>query len=369
MKLVIFGLSISSAWGNGHATLWRGLSAALRRKGHRVVFFERDTPYYAAHRDPVEACACDLRLYGSWSEVRATARREIGDADAAIVTSYCPDGVAAAELLFASAVPVTAFYDLDAPVTLAAVRAGQHVPYLPPEGLGGFDIVLSYTGGSSLVELSTRLGARRVAPLYGSVDPNVHVPEPHSSGPRADLSYLGTYAADRQAAFETLFLAPAQRRPDLRFALAGAQYPEDMRLPPNVTHRTHVAPADHPSFYCSSSFTLNITRQAMTDCGYCPSARLFEAAACGVPLISDTWAGLERFFEPEREILVVHGTDDVLGALDLSPQARAVIARRARARVLVEHTADRRAAQLLHLLFARSLRGSTAALTGVAASS
>jgi spore maturation protein CgeB len=355
VKLVVFGLSVSSAWGNGHATLWRALCSALRRRGHRVVFFERDTPYYAAHRDPPDVCGCDLRLYDDWDGVRRTACRELADADAAMVTSYCPDGPDAADLIFSSAVPLTAFYDLDAPVTLAAVRAGRHVPYLPREGLRHFDIVLSYTGGKALDELRGLLGARHVAPLYGSVDPSVHAP--CAIAPRAytDLSYLGTYAADRQSALETLFLSAARLRPDARFALAGAQYPDDIVLPPNVTHRSHIAPADHPAFYCSSRFTLNITRKPMTESGYCPSARLFEAAACGVPVLTDSWPGLEHFFEPGREILVSYRTECVLEALSLSPAARTKIAQRARMRVLLEHTADRRAEQLLDLLFARPL--------------
>lgn len=351
MKVVVFGLSISSAWGNGHATLWRGLCSALLRKGHRVVFFERDTPYYAAHRDPPEVCGCDLRLYSDWQSVKGMARREVDDADAAIVTSYCPDGTAAADLMFSSAVPMAAFYDLDAPVTLAAVRAGRQVPYLPSEGLRHFDLVLSYTGGPALDDISLLLGAKRVAPLYGSVDPAVHAPCPASDRAYADLSYLGTYAADRHAAFETLFVAAARRRPDARFALAGAQYPDDLVLPRNVSRRAHVAPGDHAAFYCSSSLTLNITRQVMTASGYCPSARLFEAAACGVPVVSDSWPGLEQFFEPGREILVAHSTDCVLAALSLSPAERAKVAEGARARVLLEHTADRRADQLLDLLF------------------
>jgi spore maturation protein CgeB len=369
VRLVIFGLAVSSAWGNGHATLWRGLCSALRRKGHRVVFFERDTPYYAAHRDPLEACGCDLRLYQDWKCAYATARREIEDADAAIITSYCPDGAAAAELVFSSTVPITAFYDLDAPVTLAAVRAGQHVPYLPATGLGGFDTVLSYTGGKALHDLSALLGARRVAPLYGCVDPGVHAPCPPEGRLSADLSYLGTYAIDRRAAFEKLFIEPARQRPDARFALAGAQYPQGLAFPPNVTHSAHVPPHEHATFYCSSALTLNITREVMKECGFCPSARLFEAAACGVPVVSDTWVGLEQFFEPNREILVAHDADGVLAALSLSPSARARVAERARARVLLEHTADRRADQMLDLLFASPRSNTTITSAEVTASS
>src|SRR5438477_6768688 len=198
MKLVIFGLTISSSWGNGHATLWRGLCRALTGRGHHIVFFERDVPYYAAHRDLTELPGGALHLYSDWKEVLPLAKRGLADADVAIVTSYCPDGIAASELVLSSRAEVRVFYDLDTPVTLDRLRIGEPVPYLPPQGLGNFDLVLSFTGGQALEELKQQLGARRVAPLYGSVDPEVHRVVGPVDSYRCDLSYLGTYAADRQ---------------------------------------------------------------------------------------------------------------------------------------------------------------------------
>jgi spore maturation protein CgeB len=353
MKLVIFGLTISSSWGNGHATLWRGLCRALARNGHRVVFFERDVPYYALHRDLTELPGTGLRLYASWEEALPAALREVEDADAALVTSYCPDGVAASDLVLSSAVPVRAFYDLDTPVTLERLAAGQEVPYLPPEGLGGFDLVLSYTGGQALDELRDRLGARRVAPLYGSVDPAIHRPAEPVPAFAADLSYLGTYAADRQEALERLFLEPARQRPDQRFVIGGAQYPADFPWGSNLFFVRHLPPADHPAFYASSPLTLNVTRAAMASKGYCPSGRLFEAAACGTAVLSDTWAGLAGFFEPGREILVAETTEEAIEAISLSPERIAKIAKAARKRTLAEHTAERRAGELVELLGAK----------------
>ncbi|HJX27323.1 MAG TPA: glycosyltransferase, partial [Thermoanaerobaculia bacterium] len=197
MKLVIFGLTLSSSWGNGHATIWRGLCRALARLGHQVVFFERDVPYYASQRDLTELPGTDLCLYPSWEEVLPRAQREMADADVAMVTSYCPDGIAATDLVLDADNPRRVFYDLDTPVTLARLEAGEPVPYIGPRGLSGFDLVLSYTGGAALTELSERLGARRVAPLYGSVDPEVHRPSAPLPQYQSDLSYLGTYAADR----------------------------------------------------------------------------------------------------------------------------------------------------------------------------
>src|SRR4051812_8530907 len=227
MNLVVFGLTISSAWGNGHATLWRGLCRALGERGHHVTFFERDVPYYAAHRDLTHPAGCTLRLYTDWASVRDDAARCVADADVAMVTSYCPDGLEAAALVIESTAQLRVFYDLDTPVTLSRLRSGEHVAYLPPGGLGDFDLVLSYTGGRALTDLCTQLGARRVAPLYGSVDPDAHRQVTADAALRADFSYLGTYAADRQDRLEALFIEPARRSPHRKFVIGGSQYPDD----------------------------------------------------------------------------------------------------------------------------------------------
>ncbi|MBW3628658.1 MAG: glycosyltransferase [Gemmatimonadetes bacterium] len=350
MKLVIFGLTITSSWGNGHATLWRGLCRALIRRGHDVVFFERDVPYYATNRDLHELPGGALHLYSSWDEVRSLAQRELEGAEVAIVTSYCVDGVDASELVLSSAVPVRAFYDLDTPVTLDALRTGEPVSYIGARGLADFDLVLSYTGGGALEELRTRLGARRVAPLYGHVDPEIHAPVARTDHYACDLSYLGTYAADRQATLETLFIDPARRLPDHRFMIGGAQYPSDFPWVPNIFFRRHLPPDLHPAFYCSSRMTLNVTRRAMAEMGYCPSGRLFEAAACGVPILSDRWEGLDAFFTPGEEILLAGATEETVAAVLLSDAELERIGRAGRERVLAEHTSDRRAEELEELL-------------------
>ena len=351
MRIAIFGLAVSSSWGNGHASLWRGLIAALLAAGHRVAFFERDVPYYAQHRD-LRALppGGELVLYRDWDEALPQARRALAGADAAIVTSYCPDGVAACRLVQESALPVRAFYDLDTPVTLARLEAGEPVDYLPPEGLGGFDVVLSYTGGRALDLLRTRLGARAVAPLYGSVDPDAHRPAPPRPEFAALLGYLGTYAADRQAALESLFIEPARLLPGETFIIAGAQYPEAFPWAPNIRFARHLPVADHAAFYCSQRLTLNITRRSMAWLGWCPSGRLFEAAACGVPILSDWWEGLDGFFRPGEEILVAGTTAEAMAALRRAPGDLATIARRARERTLDEHTARARAAELVAAL-------------------
>lgn len=350
MKIVVFGLSVSSSWGNGHATLWRGLIHALARMGHRVVFFEWDAPYYAAHRDCFGLPNGELRLYNHWRDVRSAAEEQLRDADVGLVTSYCPHGVEATELVLSSRVHRKVFYDLDTPITLARIARGESLSYVGPHGFRDFDLVLSYTGGSALDELSRVLGARHVAPLYGSVDPDLHAPHPLVERYRADLSYLGTYADDRQPALEQLFLEPAARSPTRKFALGGSQYPAGFPWRENVYYHAHVPPAEHAAFYCSARLNLNITRAAMAAMGYCPSGRLFEAAACGAALISDSWAGLESFYTPSEEILVARDASDVLAALARSDEELTRIGRRARERTLSEHTMVRRARELVSLL-------------------
>jgi spore maturation protein CgeB len=357
MRLVVFGLTVSSSWGNGHATLWRALAGGLARQGHRLAFFERDVPWYARTRDLLELRGGALHLYGRFEDVISEARRELASADAALVTSYCPDGPAASALLHAARVPLRVFYDMDTPVTLARTRAGEPVEYLPRDGLGGFDLVLSFTGGEALALLERVLGARRTAPLYGSVDPAVHRPTEGRPPFRADLSYLGTYAASRQAALTRLFLEPARRLPGRWFALGGAQYPPDFPWRENVLYVRHLPPEDHPAFYCSSPLTLNVTRAEMAALGWCPSGRLFEAAACGVAVVTDPWAGLEAFLEPGREILVARSADEAVAAVERSREELARIGRAARERCLAAHGADVRARELVALLEAAATPG------------
>jgi spore maturation protein CgeB len=269
-----------------------------------------------------------------------------------MVTSYCPDGVAASESVLTSQARLHVFYDLDTPVTLNSLRTDTPVAYLHPQGLGDFDLVLSFTGGSALTELQERLGARRVAPLYGSVDPELFHPVESVDRFRAALSYLGTYAEDRQEALVRLFVEPARHLPERRFLIGGAQYPQEFPWTENIHFVHHLPPPEHSAFYSSSKLTLNVTRGAMAAMGYCPSGRLFEAAACGVPLLSDYWEGLDQFFTPGTEIVIAHATEDVIAALELSDGELRRIARAARERTLEEHSAWKRAEDLEYALTA-----------------
>jgi spore maturation protein CgeB len=360
MKFVIFGLTVSSSWGNGHATLWRGLCKALARRGHTIIFFERDVPYYAAHRDVTQLSGGELILYPDWDSVLPLARRHLADADVGMVTSYCPDGQAASDCLLESRAELKTFYDLDTPITFARLDRGEEVPYLPKQGFGDFDLVLSYTGGRALNELKTRLGARQVAPIYGSVDPEAHFPVAPREVFRGDLSYLGTYATDRQEMLNTLLVEPARRLPEMRFVIGGAQYPAEFPWTSNIYFVRHLPPSDHPAFYGSSRMTLNVTREAMAEMGYCPSGRLFEAAACRAAILTDWWEGLDEFFEPGEEILIARSTDEAIAALQRSDAELERIAAAGRERALAEHTADQRAIDLENAIeAARSHCGAT----------
>jgi spore maturation protein CgeB len=350
MRLLIFGLTVSSSWGNGHATIWRGLCRALVEIGHSITFFEKDVSYYRTHRDLVDPEQYELRLYSDWDDVESNAQRELDNADCAIVTSYCPDARPAAQLILDSKVPLRVFYDLDTPVTLKALRENADVPYIPAFGLEPFDLVLSYTGGKALDELRSYLGARRVAALYGCVDPASHRRVPAIPRYECDLSYLGTYASDRQPRLDKLFLEPARQVSQKKFCIGGALYPSDFHWSDNIYYVRHLPPLEHPAFYSSSTLTLNVTRAAMAEMGYCPSGRLFEAAACGTPIVSDCWDGLDQFFTPGDEILLANNSDDVIEALTLDNSQLRAIARGAAERVMDQHTARQRARQLIDLL-------------------
>jgi spore maturation protein CgeB len=348
LTIAVFGLSLSSSWGNGHATTYRALLAGLARRGHRIIFFERRQPWYAQHRDLATPDYCELVFYDSVAELAAH-RSLLMAADVRIVGSYVPDGVAVG--LFVHGLGgVSAFYDIDTPVTLAALRAGQ-CAYLSAIQIPAYDLYLSFTGGPTLDELEERYGARHAAALYCSVDPALYRPLPIR--PRWDLGYLGTYSDDRQPTLQRLLLDVAERAPELNFVVAGALYPGGLHWPENVTHIEHVAPAEHASFYAHCRWSLNVTRADMRAAGHSPSVRLFEAAACGSALISDRWPGLDALLDPDGEIALVEGTDDVLAILREWPdERRSAQAARARERVLAEHTGDVRAGELEALLHA-----------------
>lgn len=343
MNIVILGLSITSSWGNGHATTYRGLVRELAAKGHDVLFLERDVPWYAASRDLAEPPYCATRLYRTLAQLRQRYTRRIREADLVIVGSYVPDGVAVGEWVTETAEGLTAFYDIDTPVTLAKLAAGDF-EYLSPHLIRRYEVYLSFTGGPTLRKIEKKYGSPMARALYCSFDPDHYFPEKRRA--KWDLGYLGTYSDDRQPTVERLLNDTARKRADAKFIVAGPQYPETIEWPKNVKRVTHLPPAEHRAFYNAQRFTLNVTRAAMIRAGWSPSVRLFEAAACAVPIISDWWDGLDSLFEPEREILIAESTRDVLRFLRLDDETRKRIATNARARVIEEHTAAHRAEEL-----------------------
>lgn len=340
MRIVFLGLSITSSWGNGHATNYRALVRALRERGHGTLFLERDMPWYASNRDAPDAGV----LYDSLEELRDVWTDDVRDADLVVVGSFVPEGVAVTEWVLATARGRVAFYDIDTPVTLTKLRA-RDCEYLAPELIPRFDVYLSFTGGPVLRELEREWGARRACAFYCLVDEEAYAPA--SVEPQWALGYLGTYSPDRQLPLEKLLFGAARALRGCSFCVAGPQYPPDVDWPRNVERIPHLPPPEHPRFYCAQEYTLSVTRADMLRAGWSPSVRLFEAGACGVPVITDPWPGLEMLFEPGRDILVARDTGDVVRILaETSPEERAAVGRRLRARVLALHTASQRAREL-----------------------
>jgi spore maturation protein CgeB len=344
LNVVVLGLSITSSWGNGHATTFRALLKGMALRGHKVLFLERDKPWYADNRDMPNPDFCKVALYDSLDELADRHKEAVRKADLVIVGSYVPDGVEVSRWVQETAKGVTAFYDIDTPVTVARLERGD-TEYISAEVIPGFDLYLSFTGGPMLERLEREFGAQRARVLYCSVDPDGYYPE---LGPvRWDLGYLGTYSIDRQPVLDRLLVEPARRWERGSFIVAGPQYPDGIEWPDNVGRIDHLPPAEHRRFYNSQRFTLNVTRADMVAAGWSPSVRLFEAAACGTPIISDPWDGLETLFTPGEEILITNDTEQVIRWLRDTPgdQARR-IGRAARRRVLASHTSVRRAAEL-----------------------
>lgn len=343
LSLVFLGLSITSSWGNGHATTYRGLVRELAARGHDILFLERDVPWYAPHRDLPEPPGCRLALYGSLGELQDCYGEEIAAADAVIVGSYVPEGIAVGEWVTKATEGTRAFYDIDTPVTLAALVRGD-CEYLSPQLVPRYDIYFSFTGGPTLDRLENEFGSPCARPLYCSVDPAQY--HPLEIETRWDLGYLGTYSTDRQSGLERLLLNPARALPETAFIVAGPQFPADISWPKNVMRIEHLPPAQHGRFYNEQRFTLNLTRADMIAAGWSPSVRLFEAAACGTPIISDYWEGLEEFFTPNEEILFARDAAEVVEILRDLPEARRLeIGANARRRVLGAHTSAQRAVE------------------------
>jgi spore maturation protein CgeB len=271
-------------------------------------------------------------------------RRELASADVAMVGLYFPDGIAAMEVMLDSKMPVRTFYDIDTPITVASLRESGVTDYVRADQLPGLDVYFSFTGGPILSELENRFGVRRAAPLYCSFDPERYRTYPRSVRFSCAMSYMGTYAPDRQPKVEEFLFGAASLMPEEQFIVAGPQYPQSVCWPRNVRHIVHLNPRWHPHLYSSSRLTLNVTRRDMVMAGYSPSVRLFEAAACGAAIVSDNWPGLDTFFEPGREILLPTSSGEIVRYLrELDESELRLIGLAAQKRALAAHTSQQRA--------------------------
>jgi spore maturation protein CgeB len=301
-------------------------------------------PWYAQHRDMPNPPYGLTQLYRSLPELKRRFARKVMNADLCIVGSYVPEGVALGEWVLRTCRGVKAFYDIDTPVTLAKLAAGD-TEYVTARLVRRYDLYLSFAGGPVLRKIENELGSPMARALYCSVDPKVYFPEERAL--KWDLGYMGTYSVDRQSSLDLLLVDPARRSPKLKTVVAGPMYPHDLAWPPNVERIEHLPPASHRRFYNSQRFTLNLTRADMRTAGFSPSVRIFEAAACGTPIISDYWTGLETFFELEKEILTGTSPEEVLTYLnDIPEKDRRTMSERARLRVLASHTSEQRVLEL-----------------------
>ncbi len=344
MKFTFFGLSITSSWGNGHATTYRSLVRELVARGHEVLFLERDMPWYADNRDMPEPPFGRTKLYDSVAEAKERFEREVRDADVVVVGSYVPDGVEIGEWVLSTARGITAFYDIDTPVTLSKLSRGDY-EYITPAQIARYDLYLSFTGGPTLRFIEREYGSPCARVLYCSVDPVLYYPERVPL--KWDLGYIGTYGEDRQPVLDELLCKPAREWSAGRFVVAGPMYPKSIRWPANVQRIEHLSPRHHREFYNAQRFTLNVTRADMIRAGYSPSVRLFEAAACGTPIVSDEWEGLDSILRIGSEVLVARTASECVRILrETSAEERQAMGDRARRRVLSAHTAAHRAAEL-----------------------
>jgi spore maturation protein CgeB len=348
LSIVFLGLSITSSWGNGHATNYRGIIRALAQRGHDCLFLERDQPWYADNRDMEHLPWGRVRIYRSLNDLKQRFAGAVQAADVVVLGSYVPQGIQVGNWLANATRAVRVFYDIDTPITLASL-AGSGCEYLTAELIPMFDLYLSFTGGPTLRTLEHTYGSPMARAFYCMVDPAIHRPASPAMPLRYDLGYLGTYSVDRQPGLNELLIEPAHADPRHRFVVAGPQFPESITWPGNVKRIEHLPPPRHRSFYSSQRFTLNITRAPMRQAGYSPSVRLFEAAACGTPIISDTWPGLDELLEPGSEVLLAESREEVLRYLTQMPEPeRRAVGERARRRILREHTAEHRALELEH---------------------
>jgi spore maturation protein CgeB len=353
MNISIFGSSLVSAYWNGAATYYRGLVRALHERGHRTTFYEPDAYERQQHRDMPDPEWARVIVYPAREDAALQALEQARGSDLVIKAS----GVGVFDELLERAVlglrtPSTliAFLDVDAPATLDRIHANPADPFraLIPD----YDIILTYGGGDPVVKAYVAAGARDCAPIYNALDPHTHFPVPPEPRFAADLGFLGNRMPDRESRVDEFFFNAAAQLPERRFLLGGNGW-GDKPMPPNVHYLGHVYTREHNAFNRTPLAVLNINRGSMARYGFSPPTRVFEAAGAGACLITDQWAGIELFLEPDREVLVAESGDAVAEHLSaLTPERARAMGRAACQRILGEHTYAHRAAQLERVLSA-----------------
>ena len=344
MHIAFFGSSLLSSYWNGAATYYRGIIAALARQGYRITFYEPDAFDRQQHRDMDPPDWAEVVVYEPTVEAMQAAFRHAAGADIIVKASgvgALDNEILAATVAEAAKGKLGIFWDVDAPATLAEIDGDTRHPLRA--ALKRLDCVLTYGGGSPVVEAYRRVGARRCVPIYNALDPETHFPVAPQSRFTADLAFLGNRLPDREARVDAFFFEAARLRPDRKFLLAGSGW-EPWQLPPNVEFIGHLSTRDHNAFNCSPLAVINISRKSMATTGFSPATRVFEAAGAGACLMTDGWEGISEFLTPGEEVIVINDARDVARALaSLTPQRARQIGEGARRRVLREHTYNQRA--------------------------
>jgi spore maturation protein CgeB len=352
MRFAFFGSSLLSSYWNGACTYYRGVIRSLHERGHEITFYEPIAFERQEHRDIDDPPYARVVVYAAETEdqVLRTVESARGSADVVVKCS----GVGVHDHLLEHAVldlgaPLTIFWDVDAPATLATMEADADDPLRAR--IADYDLVLTYGGGEPVIDRYTRVGARECIPVYNALDPATHFREPPREEFRADLSFLGNRLPDREARVHEFFFRAVDLLPGRSFLLGGNGW---QPAHPNLRYLGHVSTRDHNALNSSALAVLNVSRESMAANGFSPATRVFEAAGAGACLITDAWDGIELFLEPGEEVLVAEDGAQVAELLDsLDPDRARRIGEAAMRRVLAEHTYAQRAEQLEEILLAR----------------
>ncbi len=348
LNIAFFGSSIVSAYWNGAATYYRGIVKALHKKGHEVTFYEPDILDRQEHRDIEDPDWCDVVVYEEDRvTLRALLRKAQEEADILIKAS----GVGVFDDLIEKEIielkrddNLIVFWDVDAPATLDRMEKDTQDPFR--EVVGKYDMVLTYGGGEPVVNAYKKFGAKECVPIYNALDRDTHFRVEKDRKFEAALAFLGNRLPDRESRVEEFFLKPAKNLPEEKFILGGSGW-GDKELPENVEYIGHVYTKDHNAFNCTPKAVLNISRESMAKYGFSPATRVFEAAGAGACIITDFWEGISRFFEPDKEIIIVNDGEEVSKVLrELDEKKAKAIGDAAYERVVSEHTYEHRVEQL-----------------------